>query len=136
MSIVRILLVPHNEDNIGPRLAALREVGGRPQLLRVRPGVRLPGPRHRDLGLPRGRVVRGGQHGGRGQPAARLRPADTEPGLAARRYILKLQTKVRKDFTITKKAPIRAFSWLKAATTTFTFKNLLRHYTKQALTPW
>ena len=37
-------------------------------------------------------------------------------------------------FTITEKAPTRAFSWLKAATTAFTFKTLLRHYAKQALT--
>ena len=37
--------------------------------------------------------------------------------------------------TITEKAPTRAFSWLKAATTAFTFKTLLRHYPKQALTP-
>ena len=37
---------------------------------------------------------------------------------------------------ITEKAPTRAFSWLKAATTTFTFKTLLRHYAKRALTPW
>ena len=36
-------------------------------------------------------------------------------------------------FTITEKAPTRAFSWLKA-TTTSTFKNLLRHYSKLALT--
>ena len=28
-----------------------------------------------------------------------------------------------------------AFSWLKVATTAFTFKTLLRHYAKQALTP-
>ena len=28
--------------------------------------------------------------------------------------IVELQTKVRKDFTITEKAPTRAFSWLKA----------------------
>ena len=33
--------------------------------------------------------------------------------------------------TITEKAPTRAFSWLKAA---FTFKTLLRHYAKRALT--
>ena len=33
------------------------------------------------------------------------------------------------------KAPTRAFSWLKAATTAFTFKTLLRHYAKWALTP-
>ena len=38
-------------------------------------------------------------------------------------------------FVITEKAPARAFSWLKAATTAFTFKTLLRHYTKQAFTP-
>ena len=38
-------------------------------------------------------------------------------------------------FIITEKAPTRAFSWLKAATTAFTFKTLLRHYAKQALTP-
>ena len=30
-------------------------------------------------------------------------------------------------FAITEKAPTRAFSWLKAATTAFTFKTLLRH---------
>ena len=33
------------------------------------------------------------------------------------------------------KAPTRALSWLKAATTAVTFKTLLRHYAKQALTP-
>ena len=38
-------------------------------------------------------------------------------------------------FTITKKAPTRAFSWLKAPTSAFTFKTLLRHYAKRALTP-
>ena len=38
-------------------------------------------------------------------------------------------------FVITDKAPTRAFSWLKAATTAFTFKTLLRHYAKQVLTP-
>ena len=37
--------------------------------------------------------------------------------------------------TITEKARTRAFSWLKAATTAFTFKTLLRHYAKRALTP-
>ena len=31
--------------------------------------------------------------------------------------------------------PTRAFSWLKTATTTFTFKTLLRHYAKRVLTP-
>ena len=38
-------------------------------------------------------------------------------------------------FVITEKALTRTFSWLKAATTAFTFKTLLRHYAKQALTP-
>ena len=38
-------------------------------------------------------------------------------------------------FVITEKAPTKAFSWLKLATTAFTFKTLLRHYAKQALTP-
>ena len=38
-------------------------------------------------------------------------------------------------FVNTEKAPTRAFSWLKAATTAFTFKTLLRHYAKRALTP-
>ena len=38
-------------------------------------------------------------------------------------------------FVITEKAPTRAFSWLKAATTAFSFKTLLRHYANRALTP-
>ena len=42
--------------------------------------------------------------------------------------------------TSASKSSIRRFviteSWLKAATTAFTFKTLLRHYAKQALTPW
>ena len=37
--------------------------------------------------------------------------------------------------TIMEKAPTRAFSWLKVPTSAFTFKTLLRHYAKQALTP-
>ena len=37
-------------------------------------------------------------------------------------------------FTITGKAPTRAFSWLKAPTSAFTFKTLLRHYPKWTLT--
>ena len=41
--------------------------------------------------------------------------------------------KVREDITITEKAPNRAFSWLKAPTSFFTFKNLLRHYAKLAI---
>ena len=37
--------------------------------------------------------------------------------------------------TITEKALTRAFSWLKAPTSAFTFKTLLRHYAKRALSP-
>ena len=43
--------------------------------------------------------------------------------------------KVREYFTITEKAPTRAFSWLKAPISAFTFKTLLRNYDKGALTP-
>ena len=39
-------------------------------------------------------------------------------------------------FTITEKAPTRALSWLKAPTSAFTFKTLLRHNVKKTLTPW
>ena len=38
-------------------------------------------------------------------------------------------------FVIMEKAPTRAFSWLKVDTTAFTFKTLIRHYAKWALTP-
>ena len=41
---------------------------------------------------------------------------------------VELQTRVRKDFTITEKAPTRPLL-------AFTFKTLLRHYAKRALTP-
>ena len=61
--------------------------------------------------------------------------------LGCRRHVLgelvlgvELETKViLRFFTIT--APTGAFSWLKAPTSTFTFKTLLRHYAKRALTP-
>ena len=57
-----------------------------------------------------------------------------QPG-ESRPCLLMLQTKAIRRFVITEKAPTRAFSWLKAAATAFTFKTLLRHYAKQALTP-
>ena len=38
---------------------------------------------------------------------------------------LELETKVREDLKITEKAPTRTFSWLKAAITVFTFKDLI-----------
>ena len=47
-----------------------------------------------------------------------------------------LQMKAIRRFVITEKAPTRAFSWLKAAITAFTFKTLLRHYAKRALGQW
>ena len=50
-------------------------------------------------------------------------------------YKVVLQTKAIRRFVIMEKAPTRAFSWLKAATTAFTFKTLLRHYAKRTLTP-
>ena len=45
---------------------------------------------------------------------------------------LELQTKVRRDFTITKMAPIRVISWVNVSTSAFTFKTLLKHYAKWA----
>ena len=36
---------------------------------------------------------------------------------------------------VTDKASSRAFSWLKLPTSAFTFKTLVRHYAKRALTP-
>ena len=48
------------------------------------------------------------------------------------RWCIKFATHLREDFTITEKASTRACSWLKAPTT---FKTLLRHYAKWALTP-
>ena len=47
-------------------------------------------------------------------------------------YLLELQTKVREDFTITKKAPTWAYSWLKA----FTFKTILKTLSKTRVVPW
>ena len=38
--------------------------------------------------------------------------------------VVELETKVHKVFIITENAPNRASSWLKVATTTFTYKNL------------
>ena len=46
-----------------------------------------------------------------------------------------LKQRLNEDFTITQKAPTRAFSWWKVPNSAFTFKTLLRHYAKRALTP-
>ena len=50
--------------------------------------------------------------------------------------IVELSTNLQEVSQCPEKAPTRAFSLLKAATTAFTFKTLLiRHFAKQALTP-
>ena len=49
--------------------------------------------------------------------------------------LLEIQTKVHPKVRNHGEGPIRAFSWLKAATTASTFKTLLRHYAKRTLTP-
>ena len=60
-----------------------------------------------------------------------LRSEDWDIGLRTRAWIKSIWR-----FIIIEEAPTRrAFSWLKAATTAFTFKTLLRHYAKRALTP-
>ena len=50
-------------------------------------------------------------------------------------WIIVLQKRSIRRFVITEKATTRAFSWLKAPTSAFTFKTLLRQYAKRALTP-
>ena len=50
-------------------------------------------------------------------------------------FVISASKRSIRRFVITEKAPTRPFSWLKAATTAFTFKILLRHYAKQTLTP-
>ena len=59
----------------------------------------------------------------------------TAPAAATHTLVTSASKSSNRRFVITEKAPTRAFSWLKAATTAFTFKTLLRHYAKQALTP-
>ena len=49
-------------------------------------------------------------------------------------FRLVLLTINRRSYTITEKAPNRAFSWLKVPNSGFTFKNLLRPYAKLVLT--
>ena len=76
----------------------------------------------------------GGRHPPRPRPAAPHAQLCAHRGRGGRGFLLELQTKARKDFTIMEKASTRIFSWLKAPTSTFTFKTLLRHYAKQAET--
>ena len=55
---------------------------------------------------------------------------------AIQRFVITEKAPTREIIIIISLAPTRAFSWLKAATTAFTFKILLRRYAKRALTPW
>ena len=71
------------------------------------------GPVEVALGVARVVQLPGGDRG------ARHRHLHTAVTSASKSSILK--------FVITEKAPTRAFSWLKAATTAFTFETLLRH---------
>ena len=64
-----------------------------------------------------------------------MAPVNVEINISAGGCWLVIQTKAIRMFVITEKAPTREFSWLKAATTAFTFQTLLRHYAKRALTP-
>ena len=45
-------------------------------------------------------------------------------------FFVELETEDMQRFVITEKVPTRAFSWLKASNSAFTFNTLLRHYAK------
>ena len=66
----------------------------------------------------------GGRHPPRPRPAAPHAQLRAHRGRGGRGFLLELQTKARKDFTIMEKASTWAFSGLKAATIAFTFKTL------------
>ena len=62
-----------------------------------------------------------------------------DPGYGRRAVTTRAPNEGSQSFTevllsITKKAPTRAFSWLKAPTSILAFKTLLCHYVKQVLT--
>ena len=48
-------------------------------------------------------------------------------------YFWSCKRTIGKVLSITEKAPTRAFSWLKVPSSAFTFKTLLRHFAKQAV---
>ena len=75
----------------------------------------------------------GAQRGGRDQDRG-LQGALPPRAGAGETGLKKLHPNFIRRFVITEKAPTRAFSWLKAPTSNFTFKTLLRH-AKRALTP-
>ena len=65
-----------------------------------------------------------------------IRSCDGAPGTSGVKFsAANLSIGSTTGCTITEKATTRAFSWLKAPTSAFTFKTLLRHYAKRALTP-
>ena len=112
--------------------------------------VKFPGP-HQNLDWRLWVCVRGSVLAARGPPwwhGSALRPGSAvwaaDRGLGGQQrtgghQVVTVATSAPKisirRFVITEKAPTRAFSWLKAATAAFTFKTLLRHYAKRALTP-
>ena len=51
------------------------------------------------------------------------------------RVLIRAWKRSIRRFVITEKAPTRAFSWLKAPTSAFTFMTLLRHYASQPARP-
>ena len=82
-------------------------------------------------------AARRGRGGGRsGSPGTRGTSCHRTPrpgSWSIVRVITSAPKRSIRRFVITEKAPTRAFSWLKADTTAFTFKTLLRHYAKRAL---
>ena len=94
-----------------------------------------PEPQLRPLSGPgrSGRPAAGPRRSRTGRRSARP-PCRQTPSRSRRHFTSASKRSIRR-FVITEKAPTRAFSWLKAATTAFTFKTLLRHYAKQSLTP-
>ena len=80
-------------------------------------------------GAPAARATLGTGGGDPTGGGTRARRSSRGRGSASSR--IDLQTKVAENyqsFTITEKAPTRAFCWLKAPTTAFILKTLLRHY--------
>ena len=79
------------------------------------------------MGQAAGGGGRGGGAGARRVPPRLLRGRRLPPA--------RPHQEVQTQAACTENSPTRAFSWLKVPTTAFTYKTLLRHYAKQALTP-
>ena len=97
-------------------------------------GVCPPPPRHRVRSLEdyflrhAVSVCVPGRGGGLGKFSSDLR---RDQGKYHRRLLKSFNCWSKQRFLITEKATTRAFSWLKAPTTAFTFKTLLGHYAKR-----